>query len=191
MRISNAKELFRVRNALRALGLEVVDEDRLKSDVLITDNRCMCASIPIIFADEVREDPLYNLFLIAKSIGKSSRLLIGIDPGKRIGLAFQFSDLPPFLEVRHTLENAVLRIVEVLDFAACAESVVKIGAGDPRNSELILKVLRERFRGKVEIQLVDEASTSSGGKKFGRDELSALRIMQREGRVIGGGKDRE
>jgi hypothetical protein len=111
-------------------------------------------------------------------------LLVGIDPGSRIGVVVFYGGR----ELGTLTENSVERVVELL--VVVAERVphsslsVKIGGGEPKSSKLLAYSLREALPSSASIEIVDESGTSAskpGAIGATRDQKAAVRIAFRRG----------
>jgi hypothetical protein len=88
---------------------------------------------------------------------KFNRLIIGIDPGKRPGVAVMGDG--EILEVYHvdSPEKVVSILKRVLKTYSKAEVLIRIGHGDPTHRNRIINTL---FNLGVQIEMVDETSTT-------------------------------
>jgi RNase H-fold protein (predicted Holliday junction resolvase) len=113
---------------------------------------------------------------------------VGIDPGKRIGLAAYFNQLEIESIVVGSVEDAVARVGELLQNAPDVRKTIKIGAGIPKLAQEIAATLEKRFGSKdLRIKLVDERGTSSlyarrKNVPGTRDQQAARLIAFRDGR---------
>jgi hypothetical protein len=115
--------------------------------------------------------------------------VIGIDPGKSPGIALLLDR--KVQEVRRaTSPEDVLRVLEeILEAYADWEGgpfLIKVGDGGGIYRRRILKLLQERFRGRV--SLVDERETTpAAGEEaspYHRDITAAIHIALREGKAL-------
>ncbi len=116
----------------------------------------------------------------------NDRLTVGIDPGKRIGMAAYINELEIESIVVTSVEDAVERVGKLLDNAPDIRKTIKIGAGIPKLAVQIASDL-EKLYGKrdIRIKLVDERGTSSlnanRGRSGTRDQQAARLIAFRDG----------
>ena len=112
-------------------------------------------------------------------------LVIGIDPGKQIGLSIFYFGKQIESSVFSSIEKLVLHIVIILGNLRAKRKIVKIGNGDMEVAKKIGKLLNLRFCSSFDLEYVDERKTSLKIKNFNqrgkRDMLSAKFISQREG----------
>jgi hypothetical protein len=136
--------------------------------------------------EDLNDDPLImEGQLLSRLLDESRRnLLIGIDPGSRIGMAMFYDGR----ELGTMTSNSVERSVESL--ATLAKEVphsslsVKIGGGEPKSSLRLASLLREKLPSSASVEIVDESGTSagrSGAIGATRDQRAAARIAFRKG----------
>jgi hypothetical protein len=123
--------------------------------------------------------------LLSRLLDDSRRnLLIGIDPGSRIGAAMFYGGR----ELGALTESSVEKLVDLL--VVLAKEVphsslsVKIGGGEPRSSLRLARLSREKLPPSASIEIVDESGTSTGKRgEIGatRDQRAAARIAFRKG----------
>ncbi len=118
---------------------------------------------------------------IAASLGKMKigDLVIGVDPGKRPGLAFLADGVLVYTCRAPGLEGAAERILRAKGIYKPDRLLLRIGNGDPENRGRIIADLRD-FKGPVE--LVDERMTSRGVRL--RDENAAVAISRTRGKRL-------
>ena len=115
--------------------------------------------------------------------------IIGIDPGKRTGVAAFMNRREVESTVIHSLEGTVSRVCTIIDNAPPIRKVVKIGSGNAVLAKKIAQILESRYRDQIRIQLVDESGTSSLsrrrkfpiGRRETRDQRAAKMIAFRDG----------
>lgn len=136
--------------------------------------------------EELGQEPIVvkaNLYRILH--GASGPLVVGLDPGERIGVAIYLGGLELETFTATTPEGVVARLVRLLAALPCSSGVVRIGAGDLRMAEALARDLARRLGPAVMIELVDERGTSNtrpGGRGGERDQHSARLIALRQGR---------
>jgi hypothetical protein len=113
--------------------------------------------------------------------------LIGIDPGERTGVVAFMNQHEVDSSVLISLDDALNRVMELIDNAPTIKKMVRIGAGAPVLADRIARQLYLRYREKLRIQLVDERGTSSlnfreKGRFGTRDQFAAKLIAFREGK---------
>ena len=136
--------------------------------------------------EELSENPLImEGQLISRLLEESRRnLLIGIDPGSRIGLVVFYGGREVGALTTVSADKLVELVVMVANDVPHSSLSVKIGAGEPKSSCRLASLLRERLPESASIEIVDESGTSSG-KRGGigatRDQRAAAMIAFRKG----------
>ena len=144
--------------------------------------------IPVLYEDILELEPTVIEGLIMQkldSVHYSDELLIGIDPGKRIGLSIYYYGR----EVEHSLqisvEDLVSHLVRILAGLRAKKKIIKIGNGNMKMARKITNLLNLRYCSDFEIEFVDEQRTSVKTKNYNqrgkRDMQSAKYITRREG----------
>ena len=144
--------------------------------------------IPALYEDILRLEPTVIGGLIMQKLGSthySDELLIGIDPGKRIGLSIYYYER----EVEHSfhisVEDLVSHLVRILAGLRAKKKIIKIGNGNMKMARKITNLLNLRYCSDFEIEFVDEQNTSVKTKNYNqrgkRDMQSAKYIVRREG----------
>lgn len=112
-------------------------------------------------------------------------LVLGVDPGQRIGLSVCYLGKEIEGSFYSSVEDLVLHAVRVLRGLRARRKIVKIGDGNMQIAKEIASMLSLRSRSPFELEFVDEKRTSPKIKNFNqggkRDMLSARFISQRDG----------
>jgi hypothetical protein len=112
-------------------------------------------------------------------------LVIGIDPGERIGLSVFYFGKEIESSFHLSIEELILHIISILGNLRAKRKIIKIGNGNMNIAKKIEKLLNLRFCSSFELEYVDESKTSLKIKNFNqrgkRDMLSAKFISKREG----------
>ena len=112
-------------------------------------------------------------------------LILGIDPGNRIGLSIFYYGKEIESSFHSSVEELVFHIIEILGSLRAKRKIVKIGNGNMKVAKEIVLMLNLKFCSSFELELVDEQKTSMKIKNFNqrgkRDMLSAKYISQRNG----------
>ena len=113
-------------------------------------------------------------------------LVIGVDPGKRIGLVAYYQDKEIESCVLNSVDETFNRISKLTQNAK-GKKIVRIGNGSPTISKHLATILTSRLGGTISVELVDERGTSTLSKtkhegRGTRDEISARLIAHRQGR---------
>ena len=112
-------------------------------------------------------------------------LILGVDPGQRIGLSIFYYDTEIESSFYSSVEDIILHIIHVLGNLRAKRKIIKIGNGNMKIAKQIVTMLNLRFCSSFELEFVDEQKTSLKIKNFNqrgkRDMLSARYILQRNG----------
>jgi len=118
-------------------------------------------------------------------IFEEENLILGVDPGQRIGLSIFYYGIEIESSVHNSIEKLVFHIIEILGGLRAKRKILKIGNGNMNIAKQIVKILNLKYCSSFELEFVDERKTSMKIKNFNqrgkRDMLSAKYISQREG----------
>ena len=147
-------------------------------------------STPVLFDEIISKDPVVVKGIITKMLNtstNSSKLILGIDPGERIGVSVTYLENQLSRTFFVSLETLIPYLISILAELPAARKIIKIGNGDMKTATAILEQLNLKFCSKFEIEFVDESSTSlkikNHNQRGKRDMLSAQFISQRSGYV--------
>ena len=145
-------------------------------------------TIPVLFDDITEKDMEVIQGLISQKIDlglNDDQLLLGIDPGKQIGLSVYYLGNEISSSFFVSTEKLIQKIINILAELKAKHKIIKIGNGDMQMANEIAKLLNLKFCSNFEIEFVDERNTSLKIKNFNqrgkRDMLSAQFITQRSG----------
>jgi hypothetical protein len=109
--------------------------------------------------------------------------IIGVDPGKRTGVAAFINHREVESRVVHSLDETIARVCTLIDNAPDIQKVVKIGSGNIQLAEKIAQILDSRYHGEIRLQLVNESGTSTLSRKRSKSYLAGTRD-QRAAKLI-------
>ncbi|WP_457761076.1 hypothetical protein [Candidatus Nitrosopumilus sp. bin_7KS] len=116
---------------------------------------------------------------------EEENLILGVDPGQRIGLSVFYYGIEIESSVHNSIEELVYHIIGILSGLRAKRKILKIGDGSMLVAKQIVKMLNLKYCSSFELEFVDERKTSMKIKNFNqrgkRDMLSAKYISQREG----------
>ena len=145
-------------------------------------------SIPMLFDEIINKDPIVVKGIITKMLNSStnsSKLVLGIDPGQRIGVSVTYLENEIARAFFVSLDKFIHYLISILAELPASRKIVKIGNGDMKTANKILQMLNLQFCSKFEIEFVDESSTTlkikNHNQRGKRDMLSAQFISQRSG----------
>lgn len=133
-------------------------------------------------------DIVLKAIQISQGRPKYDRLSIGVDPGKRIGIAVVSNHGVIFSTTSMSVDDAVRTIIESIDNIQANMKSVKVGDGGGRYCKKIVDALNDKLPFNVSLEIVNESGTSSGnGWKMKRsmiDMVSAAVISTRNGKMV-------
>lgn len=189
------RSYFKFVNTLKTLQLKydsVIPEEITSSDkrlILTTVQESL--RIPtdlVLFDDEFNYDPAIVLGKIVQKLESgihNSSLVMGIDPGNRIGLSVFYYEKEIESSIYTSVDDLISHIVKILVGLNAERKIVKIGNGNMKIARQITNLLNLRFCSHFELEFVDERKTSLRVKNYNkkgiRDKISARYITQREG----------
>jgi len=165
-------------NVKVAITTEPEEEDVQCSNVLVYDE----STEPSKVVDEAVK--------ILRGKTSYGEMIIGVDPGKTLGLAvlgdgaiLETAELP-------SVEKTVEAVMRIFEWNKADRKIVKVGNGVKECQSKLFKLLDRELSPKVIMESVEEEGTTKNIERlFGRrrnliDALSAVKISMRSGRVI-------
>jgi hypothetical protein len=120
--------------------------------------------------------------------GKNHELLVGVDPGKMVGVAAFYQGHPLEWGMFEDWREAVSLIQALVSTSPAEIRKVRVGNGDKAMASKILRELSLVLRGKATVEEVDESGTSKSQQfrraKLSKDLRAAAVIAFREGRPV-------
>ncbi|MGI0046932.1 MAG: hypothetical protein ACREBB_07075 [Nitrosotalea sp.] len=169
----------------------------MPEDVTTSDRRLILTTVResskipsnlVLFDDEFDYDPTIVRGKIVRKLESgihNSSLIIGIDPGSRIGLSVFYYEKEIESSIYTSVDDLISHIVKILVGLNAERKVVKVGNGNMKIAKQITNLLNLRFCSHFELEFVDERKTSLRIKNYNkrgtRDRISARYITQREG----------
>jgi hypothetical protein len=163
---------------------EVAESGR---DLVVTSKREAAAlGGDAVAIEDMDENPLIMKGqLLSRLLDEPRRkLLIGVDPGWRIGLAVFYDGRELGTLTENSVEKSVSLLTALVKEVPHSSLSVKIGGGAPSSSVSLASSLRERLPPWASIEIVDESGTSVGKRGLigaTRDQRAAVRIAFRKG----------
>lgn len=191
----SGRSYFKFINVLRRLQLNydsILPEEITSSDRrLILTTAHESSKIPtnlVLLDDEFNYHPTIIRAKIVEKLQSginNNSLVIGIDPGNRIGLSIFYYEKEIESSIYTSTDDLVSHIVKILVGINAQRKIVKVGNGNMKIASHIVNSLNLRFCSHFELEFVDERKTSLKIKNFNkrgeRDKISARYITQREG----------
>jgi len=159
-------------------------------DIILTtlSEATKSSKIPALYEDILDLEPTVIGGLIMQKLDSthcSDELLIGIDPGKRIGLSIYYYGCEIERSLHISVEDLVSHLIRILAGLRAKKKIIKIGNGDMEMAKNITNLLNLRYCSDFEIEFVNEQNTSIKTKNYNqrgkRDMQSAKYITRREG----------
>jgi len=191
----SGKSYFKFVNILKNLRLNF--DSALPEEIKSSEKRLILTTVKessniqsnlILLDNEFDQDPIIIRSKIAEKLESGihdNSLIIGIDPGNRIGLSVFYLEKEIESSIFTSVDDLISHIVKILVGINAERKVVKIGNGNMRVAKQIANLLNLRFCSHFELEFVDERRTSlrirNYNKRGERDKISARYITQREG----------
>ncbi len=143
--------------------------------------------------EELNENPgIFKGQVVSRLSGTGDVVLVGVDPGKRTGLAVFYGQTKLAF---NTFDSAAAVCSRVGAFAKGLPSsrlLVRVGNGNRAMATKLVDGLRREVP-TATIEVVDESGTSAGSSKMKgvqRDQVAAAKIAFRKGEVVSPGTTR-
>lgn len=195
----NGKSYYKIINFLKSIELSYNELSPIEAinsgtKVIITSEKesTIFKKKNIIIDSELNENPLIIKAKILRNLTEPfmyEQLIIGIDPGKRIGISI-FYLYDEIESIVLTCIECVLNLVcKILTNLNAKRKIVRIGDGDRSMANNIAINIKTRFKEFVDVEIVDERGTSSNSyskrnRRIFRDKSSARLIAFRNGKVF-------
>jgi hypothetical protein len=197
----HGKPYYRIISALKSLGMQFdsvspADAALLNPQLVITtrEERKMVGQNNIILDSELDDEPaLIRAKILQRLVGMTmymdDTLIVGIDPGRRIGVSAFYLQKEIESQVFTSMERVVDLVTVLVKGTASRKKLIRIGDGDPLMARSIAGMIYERFKGDIVIEFVNEHGTSAvhtmdSNRRGIRDRQSARAIAMRKGRVF-------
>ena len=166
----------------------------LNSQLVITtrEEKSLVGNGNILLDNELDDEPALIKAKILRSLMgmyQDDQLVIGIDPGSRIGVAAFYLQKEIESQVVTSVQGVVDLVTVLVKGTRSGRKLVRIGDGNPAMARSIASKIYSRFRDKVTIEFVNEHGTSAvrsmdSNRRGIRDRLSARAIALRKGRLF-------
>lgn len=191
----SGRSYFKFINILRRLKLnydsvlpgEITSSDRRLILTTMSESSKMPTSL-VLLDDEFNYHPTVIRAKIIEKLQSGindNSLVIGIDPGNRIGLSIFYYEKEIESSIYTATDDLISHIVQILVGINARRKIVKVGDGNMKIALHIVNSLNLRFCSHFELEFVDERKTSLKIKNYNkrgeRDKISARYITQREG----------
>ncbi|MGI0065470.1 MAG: hypothetical protein ACREA5_05375 [Nitrosotalea sp.] len=166
---------------------EITSSDRRLILTTVHESSKMSSNL-VLLDDEFNYHPTIIRAKIVEKLQSginNNSLVIGIDPGNRIGLSIFYYEKEIESSIYTSIDDLVSHIVKILVGINTPRKIVKVGNGNMKIALHIVNSLNLRFCSHFELEFVDERKTSLKIKNFNkrgeRDKISARYITKREG----------
>lgn len=150
-----------------------------------------------VFVYNADDDPVPLIDEVIQAVaGRDGyeKLVFGVDPGKRLGVAIMGDDSVIRTIVLSSVEDVAKVIAEAVNRINAEEKIVKIGDGASAYQSALIQLLDEELPSNIIIESVEEKGTTRHSrillsqKKRVRDIDSAIQISMRKGSRLNRGK---
>lgn len=196
----SGRSYYKITSALKSLELRYLslspEEAALSNGKIIitTVDESKIVNRDNVFLDtQLEESPLFIKAKILQncmgSFGHSNdQLVIGIDPGKRIGISILYYYFELDKIILSSVTSTIEKIAFILSSIESPTKIVRIGDGSLALSSQIAGILKSYFKDEIIIEIVDEYGTSirqgtEKNRRGIRDISSARKIAFRKGRI--------
>jgi hypothetical protein len=176
---------------IRFSSLSPEEASRTNAKIIITtkDEASLIRREDLIFDFQLDTSPaLFKAMLLKNLTGNyiEDILVVGVDPGNRIGIYVLYLHTELYSTVRSSLREAVKFIMNILSCINSSKKILKIGNGDSIKCNHIAQEIKNQ-NGSVRIEIVNEFGTSRNilpNCRQNRDVGSAKSIAFRSGRIF-------
>jgi hypothetical protein len=198
----SGRSYYKITSVLKSLDLNFLSlspEEAALCDakiIITTLNESKIVNRNDVFLDtQLEKSPLSVKAKILQNYMNSysysnDELIIGIDPGKRIGISILYYNFELEKIIVLSVQSAIEKISVILSAIDSQKKIVRIGDGSITLSYQIAQILKKCFKDEVIIEIVDEYGTSIRqgtdiNRRGIRDISSARKIAFRNGRIYG------
>lgn len=172
-------------------SLSPEEASRTNAKIIITtkNEASLIRREDLIFDFQLDTSPaLFKAMLLKNLSGNyiEDILVVGVDPGNRIGIYVLYLHTELYSTVRSSLREAVKFIMNILSCINSSKKILKIGNGDSIKCNHIAQEIKNQ-NGSVIIEIVNEFGTSRNilpNCRRNRDVRSAKSIAFRSGRIF-------
>ena len=152
------------------------------------EESALFGSKTILDEEILQEDPTVIQGIITEKLDpglSDQELVIGIDPGQRIGLSVLYLGREIERGLYTSVDELTSHVAKILGGLRAEKKIVKIGNGNMIVAKQIMHFLNLKFCSHFELEFVDERKTTRKIKNYNkrgeRDMMSAKYITQRQG----------
>lgn len=182
---------------LRRAGLpftSVLPDSDFECDLVLTTADEVARFGPRAMAlEELDENPgIFKGQVVSRLAGSEEVVLVGVDPGKRTGLAVFYGQTRLAFGTFDSVRDVCSRVGAFARGVPSSRVLVRVGNGNRSMASKLVESLRREVPAAV-IELVDESGTSTGSSKMKgveRNQVAAAKIAFRKGDVVSYGPTR-
>ena len=177
----------RLRRAELSFSSALPDSDLVECDIILTTaEEARQLGGRALALEDLDENPgVFKGQVLAKLVGDQI-ILVGVDPGKRTGLAVFYGQINLAFNTFDSAAGVVSRVAAFGSGIPSSRILVRVGSGNRGMATKLVEGLR-RAVPRATIEMVDESGTSTGSSKMKgvqRDQAAAAKIAFRKGEVI-------
>ncbi len=189
---SNAGAYYAIVSRLRKAGLPFAsllpDSDHDDCHVVLTTSaEAGRFGGKAVALEELEDDPgVFKGQLLSRMGGGDEVLLIGVDPGSRIGMAVYYGETSLAFSTFNSTVKLCSRVGAFVRGVPAKKSVVRIGNGNPAQAARLVESVKHEAP-KATVEVVDESGTSVRSQRMKGvqgDQGAAARIAFRKGEVV-------
>jgi len=143
--------------------------------------------------EELDENPgIFKGQVVSRLSGNGDVILVGVDPGKRTGLAVFYGQTKLAFNTFDSASAVCSRIGAFAKGVPSSRLLVRVGNGNKPLASRLVDGLRKEVPAAI-IEMVDESGTSARSSKMKgvqRDQVAAAKIAFRKGEVVSSGTSR-
>lgn len=189
---SDGRAYYAIVSKLRGAGLPFLsllpsDDVRECALVVTTRKEVSFFAVPCVALEDLDENQDVARGQILSKLGRGGQnLIVGVDPGSRIGTAAFLGDALLASRTFNSRKGAVMWIADLIEKVPSRRSLVRVGDGDPRTAKWLAEELALKVSD-VQVEIVDESGTSRAraAKGLQKDQGSAAKIALRKGLAFG------
>jgi hypothetical protein len=195
---SEATTYYAIVSRMRKAGLPFIsvlpDADHRDCTLVITSAREMGQFGGLALAlEDLDENPgVFKGQLLSRLNEGGDVMLVGVDPGTRIGLAVFYGETSLEYSTFDSVVGLSLRVGAFVRSVPAIKSVIKVGNGNPVMAAKLVESLRLEVP-EAAIEMVDESGTSVRRVRMRGiqgDQGAAAKIAFRKGEVVSAGSSR-
>jgi len=185
---SDGRSYYTIVSKLRDAGFPFLsllpsDDARECGLVITTKREAGSFEVPTISLEELDENPdVARGQILSRLTEGQQNLVVGIDPGSRIGTAAFLGETRLASRTFNSRRNAVSWVASLLEKVPARRRLVRVGDGEARTATWLADSLAALVP-EAAVEIVDESGTSRSGGARGlqKDQGSAARIAFRRG----------